>query len=76
MKIWHVFQARWGHINRTENWLTRAQSIGLDGHVATKQSARSYNDLCLNFNGTAGIWRISAIDAAGGWSGEYFDRRP
>lgn len=24
----------------------------------------------MNFNGTAGMWRISAIDAVGGWSGD------
>jgi cellulose synthase/poly-beta-1,6-N-acetylglucosamine synthase-like glycosyltransferase len=63
-------QARWGHINRFENWLTRAQSIGIDGHFAAEQGARSYNNYCMNFNGTAGVWRIKAIDDAGGWSGD------
>jgi cellulose synthase/poly-beta-1,6-N-acetylglucosamine synthase-like glycosyltransferase len=63
-------QGRWGHLNRLENWLTRAQSIGIDGHFAAEQGARSYNDLCMNFNGTAGVWRIKAIDDAGGWSGD------
>ncbi|HJO94961.1 MAG TPA: glycosyltransferase [Victivallales bacterium] len=63
-------QGRWGHTNRYENWLTRAQSIGIDGHFAAEQGARSYNDLCMNFNGTAGVWRISAIADAGGWSGD------
>ncbi len=63
-------QSRWGHLNRFENWLTRAQSIALDAHFAASQGARNYNNLCMNFNGTAGIWRISAIDAVGGWSGD------
>ncbi len=63
-------QSRWGHINRFENWLTKAQSIALDAHFAASQGARNYNGLCMNFNGTAGIWRISAIDAVGGWSGD------
>jgi cellulose synthase/poly-beta-1,6-N-acetylglucosamine synthase-like glycosyltransferase len=63
-------QGRWGHTNRYENWLTRAQSIGIDGHFAAEQGARSYNNLCMNFNGTAGVWRISAIADAGGWSGD------
>ena len=63
-------QGRWGHLNRMENWLTRAQSIGIDGHFAAEQGARSYGRLCMNFNGTAGVWRIKAIDDAGGWSGD------
>ena len=63
-------QGRWGHLNRLENWLTRAQSIGIDGHFTAEQGARSYGKLCMNFNGTAGVWRIKAIDDAGGWSGD------
>ncbi len=63
-------QARWGHNNRKENWITRAQSIGIDGHFTAEQGARGYSNLCLNFNGTAGIWRKGAIDTAGGWSGD------
>lgn len=63
-------QGRWGHTNRLENWLTRAQSVGIDGHFAAEQGARSYNHLCMNFNGTAGIWRKSAIEAVGGWQGD------
>lgn len=63
-------QSRWGHLNRFENWLTKAQSIALDAHFALSQGARNYNGLCMNFNGTAGIWRISAIVAVGGWSGD------
>lgn len=63
-------QSRWGHLNRHENWLTKAQSIALDAHFAASQGARNYNNLCMNFNGTAGMWRISAIDAVGGWSGD------
>ncbi len=63
-------QGRWGHLNRKENWLTRAQSVGIDGHFAAEQGARSYNNMCMNFNGTAGIWRISAIAAGGGWQGD------
>lgn len=63
-------QGRWGHLNRHENWLTRAQSVGIDGHFAAEQGARSYNGLCMNFNGTAGLWRASAIEAGGGWQGD------
>ncbi|MDI6775547.1 MAG: glycosyltransferase [Verrucomicrobiota bacterium] len=60
-------QARWGHLNDGASLLTRAQSIGIDGHFVIEQIARSWNDLYMNFNGTAGIWRLSAIEQAGGW---------
>jgi cellulose synthase/poly-beta-1,6-N-acetylglucosamine synthase-like glycosyltransferase len=63
-------QGRWGHINSQDNWLTKAQSIGIDGHFTAEQGARSYFNLCLNFNGTAGIWSKEAILAGGGWQGD------
>lgn len=62
-----LVQARWGHINSTVSLLTRAQAVGMDGHFMIEQSARSWNDLFMNFNGTAGMWRLEAIEAAGGW---------
>jgi cellulose synthase/poly-beta-1,6-N-acetylglucosamine synthase-like glycosyltransferase len=60
-------QARWGHRNRAFSLLTRVQAIGIDGHFVVEQSARSWNHLLFNFNGTAGVWRKAAIEAAGGW---------
>ncbi|MGE9269792.1 MAG: glycosyltransferase [Verrucomicrobiales bacterium] len=65
-----LVQARWGHLNRDESLLTRAQSIGIDGHFAIEQTARSANHLFLNFNGTAGVWRRACIDDAGGWQAD------
>ncbi|NLG39527.1 MAG: glycosyltransferase, partial [Fibrobacter sp.] len=65
-----LVQGRWGHLNRTESGLTLAQSIGIDGHFVIEQSARSWGNLFMNFNGTAGIWRRQAIDDAGGWEGD------
>jgi cellulose synthase/poly-beta-1,6-N-acetylglucosamine synthase-like glycosyltransferase len=62
-----VVQARWGHLNRTQNALTRAQAVLLDGHFVVEQRARSERGHWLNFNGTAGLWRREAIEAAGGW---------
>lgn len=63
-------QGRWSHLNADESWLTRAQSVGIDGHFAVEQGARAWNNLLMNFNGTAGVWRKAAIDdpAVGGWS--------
>src|SRR5499427_7566801 len=62
-----MIQTRWGHINRTYSWLTRAQAILLDGHLVLEQTARSSTGRFFNFNGTAGLWRKSCIQEAGGW---------
>lgn len=65
-------QGRWGHLNQDESWLTKAQALGIDGHFAIEQGARAWNGLMMNFNGTAGIWRIASIHdpAVGGWQGD------
>ncbi len=62
-----LVQTRWGHINKNYSLLTVAQSLGMDGHFIIEQSARTWNGLYMNFNGTAGIWRKEAIVDAGGW---------
>ncbi len=63
-----VVQARWGHLNRGFSLLTGAQSLGIDGHFGVEQPARCWGNLLLNFNGTAGVWRKTAIEDAGGWA--------
>ena len=62
-----LVQARWGHINRGYSLLTKLQAMFLDGHLVLEQTARSRHGEFLNFNGTAGIWRASAIKESGGW---------
>jgi cellulose synthase/poly-beta-1,6-N-acetylglucosamine synthase-like glycosyltransferase len=62
-----MIQTRWGHINRSYSWLTRAQAILLDGHLVLEQTARSRTGRFFNFNGTAGLWRKHCIGEAGGW---------
>ena len=62
-----MVQVRWGHLNREYSLLTRAQSILLDGHFIIEHTARSRSGCFFNFNGTAGIWRRTAIVDAGGW---------
>lgn len=62
-----MVQVRWGHINPDYNVLTKAQSYGIDGHFMIEQVARNANNLWMNFNGTAGIWRRECIEDAGGW---------
>lgn len=65
-----LIQARWGHLNEKRSLLTRIQALGIDGHFMVEQSGRCWNDLYMNFNGTAGIWRKQAIEDAGGWSAD------
>jgi cellulose synthase/poly-beta-1,6-N-acetylglucosamine synthase-like glycosyltransferase len=62
-----MVQVRWGHLNRQFSVLTQAQSIFLDGHFILEHTARNRSGAFFNFNGTAGIWRRSTIQDAGGW---------
>lgn len=63
-------QTRWGHLNPDVSRLTQAQSLGIDGHFVVEQRARSELGAMLNFNGTAGVWRRSCMEDAGGWQGD------
>jgi membrane glycosyltransferase len=63
-------QARWAHLNEDERALTRAQALALDAYFVIEQTARAAFGLCLNFNGSGGLWRREAIAAAGGWRGD------
>ena len=62
-----MVQARWGHINQDYSLLTKIQSILLDGHFVLEHGGRNRSGRFFNFNGTAGIWRRTAIADAGGW---------
>jgi cellulose synthase/poly-beta-1,6-N-acetylglucosamine synthase-like glycosyltransferase len=62
-----LVQCRWGHINESYSTLTEAQALSLDLHFLVEQSAKSFTHLFMNFNGTAGVWRSSCIQDAGGW---------
>ena len=44
-----MVQTRWGHINEDYSLLTKAQSIGVDGHFMIEQVARNSSDLWMNF---------------------------
>lgn len=64
-----LVQARWGHLNREENFLTRIQTFLLDMHFLVEQQGRYNAGYYINFCGTAGIWRKQCIMDAGGWDG-------
>ena len=62
-----MVQTRWTHINRNYSFLTEVEAILLDGHFVLEHAGRARSHVFFNFNGTAGMWRRSAIDDAGGW---------
>jgi cellulose synthase/poly-beta-1,6-N-acetylglucosamine synthase-like glycosyltransferase len=62
-----MVQARWDHINREQSLLTKTQAVLLDGHFVIEHAARNRSGRFMSFNGTAGAWRRTCIDDAGGW---------
>ncbi|MFQ6653686.1 hypothetical protein Gotur_024949 [Gossypium turneri] len=54
-------------VNADECLLTRMQEMSLDYHFTVEQEVGSATHAFFGFNGTAGIWRIAAINEAGGW---------
>src|SRR5438876_375791 len=62
-----VVQGRWTWLNRHYSNLTEVEAILLDGHFVIEHGGRSFSGRFFNFNGTAGMWRRSAIEDAGGW---------
>ena len=62
-----MVQTRWTHINRNYSLLTEVEAILLDGHFVLEHSGRARSGVFFNFNGTAGMWRLKAIEEAGGW---------
>ncbi len=65
-----MVQTRWGHVNTGYSFLTRIQSVLLDGHFVIEQVARHQAGRFFNFNGTGGIWRKATIMASGGWQAD------
>ena len=62
-----MVQTRWTYLNSDYSLLTRVETILLDGHFVIEHGGRSRRGSFFNFNGTAGVWRRAAIEAAGGW---------
>ncbi|WOK97298.1 glucomannan 4-beta-mannosyltransferase 9 isoform X1 [Canna indica] len=48
--------------------MTRLQEMSLDYHFSVEQEVGSSTYAFFGFNGTAGVWRISALNEAGGWN--------
>jgi len=62
-----MVQTRWTHLNRDYSFLTQVEAILLDGHFVLEHGGRSRAGVFFNFNGTAGMWRRTTIEEAGGW---------
>lgn len=65
-----VVESRWEHLNRDQNPFTQSLALQLDNYFGVQQPASAAMGLVMNFNGSGGIWRRSAIDDAGGWQGD------
>jgi len=61
-------QARWDYVNAGQSLFHRLQANKLDAHQMFEQSARAHVGMPVIFHGTAGVWRASALKAAGGWN--------
>ncbi|MCD7446399.1 putative xyloglucan glycosyltransferase 5 [Datura stramonium] len=62
-----LVQTRWAFVNKDENLLTRLQNINLCFHFEVEQQVNGVFLNFFGFNGTAGIWRIKALEESGGW---------
>ncbi|KAI3793782.1 hypothetical protein L1987_36404 [Smallanthus sonchifolius] len=66
-----LVQARWKFgnalMNSNDCLMTRMQEMTLDYHFKVEQESGSTSWAFFGFNGTAGVWRMAALDEAGGW---------
>lgn len=54
-------------MNKEENLLTRLQNVNLCFHFEVEQQVNGVFLNFFGFNGTAGVWRIKALEESGGW---------
>ena len=62
-----MVQTKWSHLNKDYGLLTKIQAFWLDAHFTVEQKGREQAGSFINFNGTAGVWKKSCIEDAGGW---------
>ncbi|KAL6978862.1 putative xyloglucan glycosyltransferase 6 [Sarracenia purpurea var. burkii] len=63
-----IITTRWAFVNKDENLLTRLQNINLSFHFKVERQVNDgvFKNL-FGFYGTAGVWRIKALEECGGW---------
>ncbi|MEZ4932379.1 MAG: hypothetical protein R2788_09710 [Saprospiraceae bacterium] len=66
------------HLNEDYSIITRLQALQLNVHFGIEQQGRQGGNYLRQFNGTAGVWRRTTIDDAGGWEADTLteDARP
>ena len=67
MRSWRWCRRAGRYLNRNYSALTEVEAILLDGHFVVEHWRAFRSWAFFNFNGTAGVWRRTAIDDAGGW---------
>jgi cellulose synthase/poly-beta-1,6-N-acetylglucosamine synthase-like glycosyltransferase len=60
-------QARWTFINTYHRLAAIVQAAALDIHFGIEKPLEQHAHLLINYNGSAGVWRKSAITDSGGW---------
>ena len=65
-----MVQGRWGFLNASDSVTTGVQALALSSHFDIEHATRHARGCFFNFNGTAGVWRKTAIVEAGGWSAD------
>lgn len=63
-------QTRWEFSHAGEGLFHQAMALLLDRHFYVQKPTRAFAGQVATFNGSAGVWRRAAIDAAGGWSSD------
>ncbi len=63
-------QARWGYTDGTFSWYSKGIALAIDIYGVIDQLARFSKQLVPHFNGTAAIFRKSAIESVGGWKSD------
>ena len=62
-----LVQTRWAFVNKDENLPTRLQNINLSFHFEVEQQVNGILVNFFGFHGTAGVWRIKALEDSAGW---------
>ena len=65
-----MVQTRWDFCNSEHSWFTGIQALLLGPHFSIEHRVRYQQGWFFNFNGTAGVWRRTAIESAGGWQSD------
>ncbi|CAN7019538.1 unnamed protein product [Brassica oleracea var. botrytis] len=63
-----LVQGRWEFVNADQCIMTRLQEMSLSYHFTVEQQVGSSTFAFFGFNGTAGVWRITALNESGGWN--------